>query len=173
MFSGAQHVNGLIAAGSFGGTSVKLNVDEVGIIGGSYCPVDTLFSSDKSYWNVAASLWGYYYGELARLGSTAIAASQLTGYPADTWEGIVMPGGRPVDNNFPCVSMMDWRGNGRQNILFLMLLHFACCKIILMFYFNSLFFLLVLFSQQYKNWDEMAYRKDLQDLVQSYLVRSL
>ena len=42
-----------------------------------------------------------------------------------------------------------------------------------MFYFNSLFFLLVLFSQQYKNWDEMAYRKDLQDLVQSYLVRSL
>ena len=111
-FSGAEHVNGLIAAGSFGGASVKINVDEVGIIGGSYCPVDTLFSSDKSYWNVAASLWGYYYGELARLGSTAIAASQLTGYPPNTWKGIVMPDGRPVDNNFPCVSMMDWRGNG-------------------------------------------------------------
>jgi hypothetical protein len=126
-FSGAEHVNGLIAAGSFGGASVKINVDEVGIIGGSYCPVDTLFSSEKSYWNVAASLWGYYYGELARLGSTAIAASQLTGYPPNTWKGIVMPDGRPVDNNFPCVSMMDWRGNGRQNILFLMLLHFACC----------------------------------------------
>jgi hypothetical protein len=26
--------------------------------------------------------------------------------------GIVMPGGKPVANNFPCVSMMDWRGNG-------------------------------------------------------------
>jgi len=23
-----------------------------------------------------------------------------------------MPGGKPVNNNFPCVSMMDWRGNG-------------------------------------------------------------
>ena len=23
-----------------------------------------------------------------------------------------MPGGKPVANNFPCVSMMDWRGNG-------------------------------------------------------------
>jgi hypothetical protein len=136
----AQHVNGLIAAGSFGGASVKINVDEVvrssqtrrllrllllvyvcvdvsyismmvcqarlgtehkdnrtrekgrffvpqGIIGGSHCPVATLFSSDKSYWNVAASLWGYYYGELARLGTAAIAASQLTGYPPNTWDG--------------------------------------------------------------------------------------
>jgi hypothetical protein len=57
-------------------------------------------------------LWGYYYGELARLGTSAIAASQLTGYPAKTWDGIVMPGGKPLNNNFPCVSMMDWRGNG-------------------------------------------------------------
>ena len=23
-----------------------------------------------------------------------------------------MPDGKPVNNNFPCVSMMDWRGNG-------------------------------------------------------------
>ena len=23
-----------------------------------------------------------------------------------------MPGGKPLNNNFPCVSMMDWRGNG-------------------------------------------------------------
>ena len=76
----AQHVNGLITAGSFGGSAVKINVDEVGIIGGSYCPVPTLFSADKDYWNIAAALWGFYYGELARLGTSAIAASQLTGY---------------------------------------------------------------------------------------------
>eukprot|EP01047_Picozoa_sp_COSAG01_P071740 COSAG01_NODE_11216_length_1980_cov_1.772993_1_plen_209_part_00 len=87
-------------------------MDEVGIIGGKHCPVSTLFTSNKIYWNVAASLWGFYYGELARLGTTAIAASQLTGYPPATWEGVVMPGGKPVNNNFPCVSMMDWRGNG-------------------------------------------------------------
>lgn len=53
-------------------------------------------------------MWGYYYGELARLGSTAIAASQLTGYPKGVWN----IHGKPVNNNFPCVSMMDWRGNG-------------------------------------------------------------
>ena len=98
-------------------------------------PIDTLFSTDKAYWNIAASLWGFYYGELARLGTSAIAASQLTGYPPATWKGIVMPdgasllyssdacanksrelklscAGKPVNNNFPCVSMMDWRGNG-------------------------------------------------------------
>lgn len=50
----------------------------------------------------------YYYGELARLGSEAIAASQLTGYPKATWT----IHGAPVNNNFPCVLMMDWRGNG-------------------------------------------------------------
>jgi hypothetical protein len=108
----AEHANRLIAASGFGGKDVKINVDEVGIIGGHYCPVATLFTSNKIYWNVAASLWGYYYGELARLGTTAIAASQLTGYPAATWAGVVMPGGKTVNNNFPCVSMMDWRGNG-------------------------------------------------------------
>ena len=62
----------------------------------------------ESFWNIAASLWGYYYGELARLGSTAIAASQLTGYPAGVWT----IHGSPVNHNFPCVSMMDWRRNG-------------------------------------------------------------
>eukprot|EP01052_Picozoa_sp_SAG31_P027034 SAG31_NODE_2497_length_5598_cov_3.904710_4_plen_248_part_00 len=101
-------MNELVAAGSFGGRAIKVNVDEVGIIGGSHCPVSTLFSSNRMYWNIAASLWGFYYGELARLGSTAIAASQLTGYPAGTWT----IHGAPVANNFPCVSMMDWRGNG-------------------------------------------------------------
>ena len=57
-------------------------------------PIDTLFTTDKAYWNIAASLWGYYYGELARLGTSAIAASQLTGYPPATWKGIVMPDGK-------------------------------------------------------------------------------
>ena len=36
---------------------MKINVDEVGIIGGSLCPVPTLFTTGKDYWNVAASLW--------------------------------------------------------------------------------------------------------------------
>ena len=104
----AEHINGVIRAASFGGRNVKIYQDEVGIIGGRHCPTRTLFTSDSDFWNIAASLWGYYYGELARLGSEAIAASQLTGYPKATWN----IHGAPVNNNFPCVSMMDWRGNG-------------------------------------------------------------
>ena len=38
----AQHVNALVAAGSFGGSAVKINVDEVGIIGGKHCKIATL-----------------------------------------------------------------------------------------------------------------------------------
>ena len=97
-----------MGAGTFGGPQVKIFQDEVGIIGGYHCPVSTLFGPDKQYWNIAASLWGFYYGELARLGSTAIAASQLIGYPAGAWS----IHGQPVQRNFPCVSLMDWRGNG-------------------------------------------------------------
>ena len=37
----AQHVNALVAAGSFGGSAVKINVDEVGIIGGKHCKIAT------------------------------------------------------------------------------------------------------------------------------------
>lgn len=51
--SRAQRTNGVIARGDFGGAEVKINVDEVGIIGGAACPVSTLFSTSKAYWNIA------------------------------------------------------------------------------------------------------------------------
>ena len=76
---------------------------KVRIIGGSLCPLKTLFAEDKIYWNMAASLWAFYYGELARLGTAAIAASQITGYPPATFNSTT---GAPANNNFPCVSMM-------------------------------------------------------------------
>ena len=41
----AEGVNKLIAAGSFGGKEAKINVDEVGIIGGKHCPVTDLFDA--------------------------------------------------------------------------------------------------------------------------------
>jgi len=72
------------------------------------CPVASIFGASRSFWNVAASLWGYYYGELSRLGSVSIAASQITGYPAGYWN----IHGKPVNLNYPCVSMMDWRDKG-------------------------------------------------------------
>jgi hypothetical protein len=105
----AEHVNQLVSNGTFGGNSVDISVNEVGVIGGSLCPTATLFTSASSYWNLKAALWAYYYGELARQGAAAIASSQITGYPPGTWN----IRGKPVANNFPCVSMLDWHdGSG-------------------------------------------------------------
>eukprot|EP00929_Paragymnodinium_shiwhaense_P034939 TRINITY_DN18959_c0_g1_i1.p1 TRINITY_DN18959_c0_g1~~TRINITY_DN18959_c0_g1_i1.p1 ORF type:complete len:495 (+),score=39.92 TRINITY_DN18959_c0_g1_i1:86-1570(+) len=104
----AQHVNSLIRTSDFGGADVKISVNEVGLQGAGSCPEATIFTASKAFWNIAASLWAYYYGELSRLGTTNIAASQITGYPAGYWK----IRGEPVWRNFPCVSMMDWRGHG-------------------------------------------------------------
>lgn len=50
------------------------------------------------YWNAAASLYGYLFVELSKLGVDVIGESQLVGYPSQ----------------FPSVSMMDYN-NGKPN----------------------------------------------------------
>ena len=87
--------------------NVKLFVNELGVIGGDHWPVDTLFSSSKSFWK--AALFGYYYGEFAGMGAVGIAASQFTGYPA----GAYTIRGHSLLRNFPCVSLLNWNdGSG-------------------------------------------------------------
>eukprot|EP00937_MAST-01D_sp_MAST-1D-sp2_P007533 g7533.t1 len=113
----AEHVNGLVRAGTFrgpGGADVKISANEVGVIGGSLCPSADLFSTadGRLFWNLKASLWAYYFAELARLGVDAIASSQITGYPPSTWE----IHGKPVANNYPCVSMLDWHNGSHTAV---------------------------------------------------------
>eukprot|EP00747_Dinoflagellata_sp_TGD_P115601 gnl/TRDRNA2_/TRDRNA2_172196_c0_seq16.p1 gnl/TRDRNA2_/TRDRNA2_172196_c0~~gnl/TRDRNA2_/TRDRNA2_172196_c0_seq16.p1 ORF type:complete len:589 (+),score=46.55 gnl/TRDRNA2_/TRDRNA2_172196_c0_seq16:73-1839(+) len=107
--SRATQWNKVIRQGSFGGDRVKINVNEVGIIAGGHCPISTLFNNSKLFWNLKAAIWAYYYGELVRVGVSAVASSQITGYPANTW---TIRGFVPHDN-YPCVSMLDWHdGSG-------------------------------------------------------------
>eukprot|EP00747_Dinoflagellata_sp_TGD_P115612 gnl/TRDRNA2_/TRDRNA2_172196_c0_seq6.p1 gnl/TRDRNA2_/TRDRNA2_172196_c0~~gnl/TRDRNA2_/TRDRNA2_172196_c0_seq6.p1 ORF type:complete len:604 (+),score=51.14 gnl/TRDRNA2_/TRDRNA2_172196_c0_seq6:73-1884(+) len=100
----AAAANTLVRKGSFGGDRVKVSVNEVGVIGGGLCPVNTLFNNSKQFWNVKAALWAYYYGELLRVGASSVASSQIIGYPAGEWT----IRGVSVGLNYPCVSMLNW-----------------------------------------------------------------
>eukprot|EP00747_Dinoflagellata_sp_TGD_P115597 gnl/TRDRNA2_/TRDRNA2_172196_c0_seq12.p1 gnl/TRDRNA2_/TRDRNA2_172196_c0~~gnl/TRDRNA2_/TRDRNA2_172196_c0_seq12.p1 ORF type:complete len:604 (+),score=49.55 gnl/TRDRNA2_/TRDRNA2_172196_c0_seq12:73-1884(+) len=98
-----------IRKGTFGGDSVKISVNEVGVIAGGFCPIRTLFNNSKLFWNLKAAVWAYYYGELLRVGASSVAFSQITGYPGNTWK----IRGKDVNDNYPCVSMLDWHdGSG-------------------------------------------------------------
>jgi hypothetical protein len=81
----------------------KIDTDELGVI----LPTDGLeIRASKAlpdhiphrYWNAAASLYGYLFVELSKLGVDVIGESQLVGYPSQ----------------FPSVSMMDYN-NGKPN----------------------------------------------------------
>ena len=98
-----------IARKSTWAPNVKSFVNELGVIGFERCPVDTLFTSSKSFWNLKAALFGYYYGEFAGMGAVGIAASQFTGYPA----GAYTIRGHSLLRNYPCVSLLNWNdGSG-------------------------------------------------------------
>ena len=95
-----------IARKSVWAPNVKVFVNELGVIGKqAYCPVETLFTTSKRFWNLKAALYGFYYGEIAAMGAVAIAASQLTGYPAGAYE----IRGHALLRNFPCVSLLNWK----------------------------------------------------------------
>jgi hypothetical protein len=57
-----------------------------------------------AYWNLSATLYGYLYLELSKLGIDSVGESQLVGYPSQ----------------FPSVSMVDWT-NGKPNARFTVL----------------------------------------------------
>ena len=98
-----------IARRSAWAPTVKIFMNELGVIGGRNCPVETLFTSSKRFWNLKAALYGFYYGEFAGMGAVGIAASQFTGYPA----GAYVIRGHSLLRNFPCVSLLNWNdGSG-------------------------------------------------------------
>lgn len=81
----------------------KIDTDELGVI----LPTDSLSNQagkslhiplPKIYWNAAASLYGYLFVHLSRLGVDVIGESQLVGYPSQ----------------FPSVSMIDYN-NAKPN----------------------------------------------------------
>ncbi|HUJ22794.1 MAG TPA: hypothetical protein VLX58_14775 [Bryobacteraceae bacterium] len=66
----------------------------------------------NSYWNLAAAVYAYLYGNLAALGIEVAGESQLVGYPTQ----------------FPSVSMVDWSTgapNARFRVLELLHKHFG------------------------------------------------
>ena len=90
----------------------KTTIDELGVIA-----ADDLAQGEQghvaqpipnSYWNLAAALYAYLFGELTQIGIDVAGESQLVGFPTQ----------------FPSVSMVDWN-NGGPNARFwvLKLLH--------------------------------------------------
>lgn len=106
----AAAINHAVRTGSFGG-GTQVNVNEVGSVATNeaahLCPTaESLFGGEgEAWWRLQASLYAYLYGELARQGAYAVAASQIIGYP----EGAIDIRGHKARVNFPCVSMVDWR----------------------------------------------------------------
>ena len=81
----------------------KIDTDELGaILPGDFLEMEAgkalPYPIPKIYWNAAASLYGYLFVHLSRLGVDVIGESQLVGYPSQ----------------FPSVSMMDYN-NGKPN----------------------------------------------------------
>ena len=93
------------------GAKTKLNFDEVGLIGGSGCPMHSargaakLFVDERLFFNMGASLFAYSYGELAKLGADMVAASQTLSF--NQTPGLVV-GGTPLHSFYPCLTLIDW-----------------------------------------------------------------
>jgi hypothetical protein len=91
----ARAIRAHIDTASWGlGAATKLNIDEVGLIGGSGCPVRTgaakLFVTERMFFNLGASMYAYVYGELASIGVEIIAASQTLSF--NQTPGLVVDG---------------------------------------------------------------------------------
>jgi hypothetical protein len=90
----------------------KTTIDELGVISaddnGQNEPGHVAQPIPNSYWNLAAAMYAYIFGELTKIGIDVAGESQLVGYPTQ----------------FPSVSMVDWN-NGKPNARFwaLKLLH--------------------------------------------------
>lgn len=83
----AQAIRDHIDAADWGlGADTQLNIDEVGLIGGSGCPLKTergaakLFVDERLFFNLGASMFAFVYGKLAQIGVDMIAASQTLSF---------------------------------------------------------------------------------------------
>ena len=107
-------VAAIIAARDALNPGVLLDADEVGVI----LPDDNdaKYTADAPgfpaiYWNAAAAMYAYLFGQTAALGLDVLGESQLIGYPS-----IPFPRGAPYDGpwtappQFPSVSLLSWGG---------------------------------------------------------------
>ena len=84
--------------------ATKVNVDEIGSIGGC----NDVMSSDRWYFNAIGAVYAYVYARLAALGVEIMAASQLLAYGDQSRVAFSgFPGGLDTFN-FPCVTMLSW-----------------------------------------------------------------
>ena len=83
----ARAIRAQLDSSDWGGPGTKLNIDEVGLIGGSGCPVHDsargaarLFVDERLFFNLGAAMFAYIYGELAAIGADMVAASQTLAF---------------------------------------------------------------------------------------------
>ena len=108
----ARAIRAQINAADWGlGAKTKLNFDEVGLIGGSGCPLHDargaakLFVDERLFFNLGASMFAYAYGELAAIGADMVAASQTLSF--NQTKGLVVDG-KPLRSFYPCLTLIDW-----------------------------------------------------------------
>jgi hypothetical protein len=80
----------------------KTTIDELGVISADDTAQDQpghiAKPIENSYWNLAAAMYAYLFGEMTKMGIDVAGESQLVGFPTQ----------------FPSVSMVDWN-NGKPN----------------------------------------------------------
>jgi hypothetical protein len=105
--------------------STKVNVDEIGSIGGC----NDVTGKDRWYFNAIAAVYAYVYAELAVVGVDIMAASQLTayGYPTE-YPRPPFPGGLER-NNFPCVTMLNWKDGSGTARFYVLKVHVRRCAL--------------------------------------------
>jgi len=102
----ARAIRVQLDSADWGGPGVKLNFDEVGLIGGSGCPVHDsvrgaarLFVDERLFFNLGAAMFAYTYGELAAVGADMIAASQTLAFNGTALHPTPF---------YPCLTLIDW-----------------------------------------------------------------
>lgn len=102
----ARAIRAQLDSADWGGPSTKLNFDEVGLIGGSGCPLHDstrgaarLFVDERLFFNLGASMFAYVYGELAAVGADMVAASQTLAFNGTALHPAPF---------YPCLTLIDW-----------------------------------------------------------------
>ena len=102
----ARAIRAQLDAADWGGPGTKLNFDEVGLIGGSGCPLHDsargaarLFVDERLFFNLGAAMFAYVYGELAAVGADMVAASQTLAFNGTTLHPAPF---------YPCLTLIDW-----------------------------------------------------------------
>ena len=107
----------------------KVNVDEIGSIGGCNFGNVTEHGDERWFENAIGAVFAYTYAKLAQLGVEIMAASQLMAWGSPSvsdrqiWPAGKGPYGSLDQKDFPCVTMLNWAdGTGTARFWVLKLL---------------------------------------------------